>query len=317
MALANYQFTFGTFTFGAGTPYQIIDLDGLEGLPELRVQDDNRGYDDGSLSGRDFYNGRTLTFTIHTFATQGGLTAFENFNALQTALQPQQTGTQTLQFLLSTSETEKQIQARVRTRKTTVDPEYTFGYIRSQISFFCPEPRYFDNVLQTVSLSPTAATALGRDYTGYLQVPYTGFTPNPAPGSYTGRVYSYVPPAGSPTVGVQYGGGSVTTATITNVGWIYATPTITVNGPLTSVTVGALEQQASITVNITISASDSLVFDLNQRLVTLNGSSVRNLVASGSKWFNAPPGSTTYYMTAANVTAGTTAGTVTWRNAYI
>jgi hypothetical protein len=316
MALTNYSFTFGTFSFGAGTPYQIMDIDGLEGLPELRVQDDNKGYNDGAITGRDFYNGRTLTFTIYTFATQGGASAFTNFNALQTALQPQSTGTQTLQFLVSTSDTEKQIQARVRTRKTVLDPEYTFGYIRSQISFFCPEPRYFDNVAQTASLSPTT-TSNGRDYLGYLQVPYTGYTPNPALTSYTGRVYSYVPPAGSPTVGVQYGGGSVTTATVTNLGWIYATPTITVNGPLTSVTVGALEQQASITVNVTISAADSLVFDLAQRLVTLNGSSVRNLVAAGSEWFVAPPGTSTYYMTAANVTAGTTAGTVAWRNAYI
>lgn len=316
MALSNYSFTFGTFSFGAGTPYQIMDIDGLEGLPELRVQDDNRGYNDGAISGRDFYNGRTITMTIYTFATQGGASAFANFNALQTALQPQSTGTQTLQFLLSTSETEKQIQARVRSRKTTVDPEYTFGYIRSQVSFFCPEPRYFDNVLSTTTLSPRT-TSNGRDYLGYLQTPYTGYTPIPADLSYTGRVYTYTPPVGTPTIGVQYGGGSVTAAIVSNFGWIYATPTITVNGPLTSVTVGSYEQQASITVNVTLSASDSLVFDLNQKLVTLNGSSVRNLVAAGSKWFVAPPGFSTFYMTAANVTAGTTAGTVTWRNAYI
>jgi len=35
MALTNYQFQFGSFVFGAGTPYAILDIDGLESLPGL------------------------------------------------------------------------------------------------------------------------------------------------------------------------------------------------------------------------------------------------------------------------------------------
>ncbi len=48
-----YSFSFNGLTFGGtDSPYQILSVDGLEALPELRTQDDNRGYADGMFSGR-------------------------------------------------------------------------------------------------------------------------------------------------------------------------------------------------------------------------------------------------------------------------
>ena len=44
-SLLNYRFAFNDFEFGGGdSPYQIMTLDGLEDLPAIRNQDDNRGY---------------------------------------------------------------------------------------------------------------------------------------------------------------------------------------------------------------------------------------------------------------------------------
>jgi len=61
----SYSFSFNGITFGgAGSPYQILSVDGLEGLPGIRNQDDNRGYADGMFSGRDFLGGRTISFTL-------------------------------------------------------------------------------------------------------------------------------------------------------------------------------------------------------------------------------------------------------------
>lgn len=285
MALENYQFTFGAFTFGAGTPHQIIDLDGLEGLPDVRVQDDNRGFNDGMFTGRDFYSGRNLTFTIHTFAG-GGNSAHQNFNLLQQALLPQQQGTTALQFLLSQTDTEKYMSARVRSRKTLIDPEYTYGFIKSQITMFANDPRYYDNVLLSAAISPSGVVG-GRTYD---------------------RTYNLVYPNAT-AQGVS--------ASITNTGWAISSPVITINGPASNITVGCLEQNASLTVNTTIQATDSLVIDLDQKIVTLNGSPIRNLVASGSTWFSATPGTSTFYMSALNTSPGVTAGTVQWRNAYV
>ena len=38
----SYSFSFAGITFGgAGSPYQILSVEGLEGLPGIRNQDDN------------------------------------------------------------------------------------------------------------------------------------------------------------------------------------------------------------------------------------------------------------------------------------
>lgn len=284
MALNNYQFQFGSFQFGgAGSPYQIIDVDGLESLPDLRVQDDNRGYNDGMYSGRDFLSGRHLTFTIHTFAG-GGKSAQQNFQLLQNALIPQSSGTTTLQYLLSPYDIEMQVSARVRTRLTKIDPEYTFGYIRSQYTFFCPDPRTYSNVLTTASMVPSQP--LGRTYN---------------------RTYN-----------LTYGGGSIGTSTaVTNAGNWTTYPTITITGPALYPTVGNVTTGQYLTINYALTNTDTLVIDLNQKLVTLNGSPARNLLTSNSQWFGAPPGTSYFYFTANTYQVGLTTGTIAYRSAWV
>ena len=53
--IATYSLSFNGQVFGGvGSPYQVMSIDGLEALPGIRNQDDNRGYSDGMFSGRDF-----------------------------------------------------------------------------------------------------------------------------------------------------------------------------------------------------------------------------------------------------------------------
>lgn len=283
MPLANYTFQFGSFTIGAGTPFQVISVDGLESLPELRVQDDNRGYNDGMFTGRDFLSGRTLTFAINTFAGNSN-NAQQNFQLLQNALIPQSSGTTTMQFLLSPSDSEVQIAARVRSRQTTLDPDYTYGYIRSVITMFCPDPRYYSNTATTGTM--TVQPALGRTYN---------------------KIFNYT-----------YGGGSVVNSlTVTNNGNWTTYPVITINGPITNPTVGNVTTGQYMTINGSYTNTDIIVIDLNQKLVTLNGTTARNLVAGNSQWFGAAPGVSNFYFTGLNTLAGTTSATVVYRSAYI
>lgn len=284
MALNNYQFQFGSFLFGgAGSPYQIQMIDGLEALPDLRVQDDNRGYNDGMFTGRDFLAGRTVTMAINTFAG-GGNSAQQNFNLLQTALTPQQTGTTTLVYQMSVTDPELRLSARVRAGKTVVDPEYTFGYIRSVYTFFAPDPRIYSETLTTGTMAPQAA--LGRTYD---------------------RVYNLL-----------YGGGSlINSLAVVNNGWTTTYPTITINGPVTNPTIGNITTGQYMTLNGNFTNTDSLVINLQDKLVTLNGVSARNVLAGNSQWFGAPPGTSNYYFTGTNVVIGTTVATVTYRSAYL
>jgi len=53
-----------------------------------------------------------------------------NYNTIQSKLLPQTTGTTPLYFKMPNIPTSEQfIQARVRALRTTVDPNYTYGYI--------------------------------------------------------------------------------------------------------------------------------------------------------------------------------------------
>lgn len=286
MPLANYSFQFGTsspFIFGAGTPFQIINEEGLASLPPMRVQDDDRGYNDGMYSGRDFYSGRMISLTIHTFAGNG-LSAAQNFELLKAALIPQQQGTTPLLFQLSNTDTTKTIQARVRSRTTPIDPEYTFGFIRSQINLFCPDPRYFDTTVQSLSLNPQPFS--GRSYS---------------------RTYS-----------LSYGAGSYTnTGTITNSGRVTTYPSITITGPATLPSITNVTTNQTVSINYTLVTGDTMVVDLDAKQITLNGSAARNLLANGSQWFGCGLGNTTISFNATGTTLGVSTITATYQSAYI
>jgi hypothetical protein len=279
-----YSFSFNGQTFGgAGSPYQIQSVDGLEALPGIRNQDDNRGYHDGMFTGRDFLNGRTISIIFNTFGNANG-SAQTNYNTIQRTLLPQTSGTTPLYFKMPNIPTSEQfIQARVRALRTTVDPNYTYGYITSQVEFFCPDPNYYNNNLQTavMAISP----ALGRTYN---------------------REFNYT-----------YGGGSSTvTTTISNIGWATTYPIITINGPITNPIVGNQTTGNTLYFSGTYSSSDILEIDLYNQLITLNGAPARNLLISGT-WFAAPPGNSLFFFTGTGTLAGTTQATVSWYSAYI
>lgn len=281
--IANYSFSFNSQVFGGtGSPYQILSVDGLEGIPTIRNQDDNRGYADGMFTGRDFLGGRYISMIVQVLASTGA-SAQANLNTLQRALLPQTAGTTPLYFILSNADTEQVINARVRAFRTTVNPDYTYGYIMAQVEFFCPDPRYYSSNIQTATL---------------LYSPPTG------------RIYNR-------TYNLTYGGGSATiTTNIANNGWTDTYPTITLNGPITNPTVGNSTQNAALNFNVTLSSSDAFVIDLYNKLVTLNGNPARNTLISGD-WFSASPGNNSYYLTGTGTLAGTTQAIVTWQSAYI
>jgi phage-related protein len=279
-----YSFAFNNQVFGgAGSPYQILSVDGLESLPSIRNQDDNRGYHDGMFTGRDFLNGRVISIIFNTFGDNNG-SAQTNYNTIQRILLPQTSGTTPLFFKFPNSPTSEQfVDARVRNLRTTVDPNYTYGYITSQVDFFCPDPNYYDNNLQTSVMQISAA--LGRTYN---------------------KTFNYT-----------YGGGSATvTTTISNIGWGTTYPIITINGPITNPVVGNSTSGDTLYFTGTYSALDILEINLYDQLITLNGAPARNLLISGT-WFDAPPGNSNFFFTGTGTLAGTTQATVSWYSAYI
>jgi phage-related protein len=279
-----YSFSFNNQTFGGkDSPYQIISVDGLESLPAIRNQDDNRGYADGMFSGRDFLGGRMISIIFNVFGNANG-SAQENYNILQSVLLPQTSGTTPLYFLLPPNPTQF-INARVRALNATVDANYTYGFITAQVQFFCPNPLYFSNNEQTATMA-------------YL--PPTGRTYN--------RVYNLVYDPASIQI----------TTTVTNNGWTDTYPTITLNGPIENPIIGNNTQNAYLQFAGTYLSTDLLVIDLYNKLVTLNGLPARNLLVSGT-WFSASPGNNEYYLEGdfGSTLIGTTKAVVTWNSAYV
>jgi phage-related protein len=234
------------------------------------------------FSGRDFYGGRTISIIFLTLASPGA-SAQANYNTIQKVLQAQQSGTTPLYFILSNDNGEQVIYARVRGLRTTVDPNYTYGYIVSQVEFFCPDPLYYNSNIQTATLA---------------------YTPP------TGRVYNR-------TYNVIYGGGSVIiSTTISNIGWATTYPTIAISGPITNPVIGNTTENKSLSFLGTYSSSDILLVDLYNKVITLNGNPARNTLISG-EWFSALPGNNEFYLTGIGTLAGTTQAVVTWQSAFV
>lgn len=280
---AVYSFSFNGLTFGgAGSPYQILSVDGLESLPGIRNQDDNRGFNDGMFTGRDFLAGRNISMIIQTYGS-GGNSAQVNFDLLQRKLLPQSSGTTPLYFKLPTANTDQFVDVRVRGLTTTITPEYTYGQITSQLELFAPDPRYYNSNTQT------ATFIYGIDQ---------------------GRSYDR-------TYDLDYGGGTAyKQTTVTNSGWADTYPTIDVKGPITNPKVGNLTQNAELDFTCTLISTDHLVIDLYNKLVTLNGQPARNLLTSG-EWFSAEPGNNIFTINGTYTAAGDTSVTITWNSAYI
>jgi len=257
MTLGTYQFSFNGLTFGAGTPYVVESIDGLTSMSPLRVQDDIRGYQDGQFSGRDFYDARTVTFTILTLGDNTNNAQYY-YKQLQAALAPQVLGyypdlgasTQPagtlglFQYQLNTESLSgdssvtgvKRLWGRVRNITTQVNPEYTFGYISSTVQFHFPDPRYYDDTVKTA--------------TGTIAV------------------------------------------SLVNNGWATAPTLITINSPSAS---GGITDNVSgwYMAFSNVNTSYPLVIDTLNRTIKQNGVYVRNLLNTFNYWLTIPASTTT------------------------
>lgn len=281
---ANFGFAFNGWLFGgAGQGVQVLSIDGLEDLPTLRTQDDNRGYSDGMFSGRDFLNGRTVTMQLQIMSD-----ANNNYqvylNQLKANLISQQAGTGVLQFIIPTRGVQL-LNARVRRRSIRIDPEYTYGRAFATVEFFCPDPRVYNNTQDIYTFTPVAGT--GRTYP---------------------RVYPLLYNASTGSPGNQQ--------TLVNDGNTTSYPLINIVGPCVNPTVNNITAGTSLTFNVTLTSSDTLVVDTDLKTVLLNGAVSRNLLALGSTWGAATPGNSVWAFLVSTYDTGATM-VMSFRDAYI
>ena len=174
MTMENYTFNFNGLTIGTGTNYLVTNVEGLGGTSPLRTQDENRGYIDGSYSGRDFYDERTVYIDV-TVLGGSSTTAQANYKALQLAFAPQVLGyyydptgfTPTTDqltmftFRLNGNTGDMQMYGRSRGLQTPITPDFTYGYIQTRIMLSFPDPRYYTLTGTTVTGSTISVTNSG------------------------------------------------------------------------------------------------------------------------------------------------------------
>lgn len=174
MTLANYSIVFNNLTIGNGTLYTITNIEGLGGTSPLRIQDDNRGYIDGSYTGRDFYDERTVYIDVTVFG-DSSTTAQANYKTLQSAFAPQPIGyyvdptgytsstdqLKLFQFRLNGNTGDMQMYGRSRGLVTPVNADFTYGFIQTRIMMSFPDPRYYTDTATTVTGTTTSLTNNG------------------------------------------------------------------------------------------------------------------------------------------------------------
>lgn len=295
VTLNPYSFAFNDFVFGGGdSPYQILSVEGLEDLPNIRNQDDNRGYIDGMFTGRDFLSGRSIIIAIQVLGGNGYSMNY-NLKLLENNLIPQQSGVGVLNFQIPGSNLQR-VGARVRRRAVTIDPDFTYGKALVTYEFFCPDPRRYDETLNTRDLA-IVTSVFGRTY-DRVYTAAGGVVQNPA------------------GTGMSFGGGVSTNNLITNNGNTTTYPTITIYGPAINPVVTNSTANKSLILNYTMATTDIIILDTDFRSVTLNGISRRAILDNSSTWFGADPGNS-YYNFSATGTSASTSCVVSWRSAYI
>ncbi len=280
----NYSFAFNGWVFGGvGSPIQLLSVNGLDSLPDVRTQDSIRGYADGLFTGRDFASGRTIDLELQVMGNNSN-TARYYVNELRTNLIMQQYGTGVLEFKLPDRNLQY-VNARVRARDIVIDPNYVYGRIIAKVRLTCPDPRIYDSTTQSAVIT-TPATSSGRVYNRIYNMLYVGT-----------------------------GGGSTTACT--NSGSYTTYPIFTITGPCTNPIIVNSTTGQKLAFNIAMaSSSETLVVNPDLRTVVLNGSPARNLLTGDSSWFGMPAGTTNIGFIAA--ASGTGASlTVQWHNAYL
>lgn len=272
-ALANWQFYFNGWTFGASQTARVAKVQGLGDLATVRHGDVGRPRDHGELVGLDVYGGRDVTIDLQVQPASGGTLQ----SALLAVAAATEVGLSTEQPLWFQVPNYPLLCVMCRARKRTLpwDVGYQIGGLANvSVQFHATDPRvYTPGQSLTVGLpTPTAG----------LRFPVT--------------------------FPISFGSSSPNGVTVVNGGNTETRPVLVITGPVTNPTV----QNASISgtpaltftnptqSSYTVNAGDQLVVDLDLHTVLYYvggvssgsvGASRRNWVTSGSVWWNLPPGS--------------------------
>lgn len=282
----------GGLLLGAGTPYDVIELDGWDDLPPYSLTDVDRPAQAGAWPGPMYPQPRVLTLTLGVSGTVNGIgtpsTAqyAANVAALRKATNPATDTTAEAPFVVQLAGQQLMVNMRCQQRVMPTTQGYASpGLDRATLQLVATDPRRYTPAVQTASCGLASSS-------GGLTYPIT--------------------------YPLTWGTTSNGTLTITNGGDTPTPPTLVITGPGTTPAIVRQDTGQVLQFNLTLSATDVLTVNVQDGTASLNGTSIYGALDASSASiasFLMPPGATTLGLRVASGT-GTTL-TATWQNAYL
>lgn len=283
----------GGLLLGAGTPYDVIELDGWDDLPLIATTDVNKPTTPGAWAGPMFPGERILTLSVQVAGTAGftGTPSTAQYAANVAALRrltaPSQDTTAEIPFVVQLAGQQLMASVRCQQRAMPITQGYAApGLDKATFQFAASDGRRYVPTVQSASCGLYAAT-------GGLTYPIT-----------------YPITWGSVT--------SNGTLTINNSGDYATPPLLTLTGGGTTPTITRQDTGAQLVIDLTLQGSDTLVVDVLNELLILDGSSLYSALDPSSDPISAflmPPGMTTLGLSV--VSGSGTQLAATWQSAYL
>ncbi len=272
MALTDWQFQVDDFIFGAGTPYGVVSVTGLRGMPDLRSQATPRDGADGLFTGPDRAGGRTIEFTLD-LGVEAGASMTDLVDVLAAAMIPRDDVA--VLYFREPGRATRQVLGRWRRGAPVIDQAYSLGYTRFPVQFSCDDPHIYGAVEAAIVTMPVG---------GGVTLPVT--MPVVFPGT---------------TGGAQ---------TIRNDGNTTSRPAVIILGPATLPRVHNLTTGEELAVFTLLNEGDTLVADARDRTLKLNGRPCRELLMPGASWITLAPGDNVISFAATATGGGSAPSTV-------
>lgn len=260
MSLLDYQVSFRGVTIGDFTDIDILRIDGLEGLPEVRSGDVARSGVHGLAPGRDLYGGRVIPIDAEIL-TGDAETLGQTLDAAKAAFAV--TAEEHELTWKLPGQIERRVLARCRRRPVPiVAPNHQLGAQAFSVELTATDPLVYSASETVVSTGfPSGAEGFEFDITFPL-------------------------PFGS--------AGDGGTVQVDNDGTEDVPWQATITGPWVNPRIEHAASGLWLEFGISIASGETLVLDARDgyRTVMLNGSASRfSTIARGSTWFKLPPGS--------------------------
>ena len=281
---ADFQIELDGLLLGAGTPYNLVSIDGLA-VPPVRTSDSTLQRRHGVAAGDDFVGGRGVVIGVELLANGVDEDIDAIASALQDVLVPGKSDV-VLEFQLPgrAGGGRRRITCRPRAHADPHDLRRAHGIPTFLVEFFAPDPRIYDATPGSVTTNlPTSGS--GSSFPWTFPVNFGGTTDS----------------------------GSVV---VTNEGNFDALPVFRIDGPVVNPEIENVTTGETLSLTIDVDAADFLEIDTAAPSVLLNGTASRfPNVSTASVFPRLAPGDNELRFRATTDTAATLK--TDWRSAWI